>query len=338
MNPFFQIVIIAYLFFAVPVLLGVFEAAVFRKEKKCVSEIISNGYLIMFAMFWAAATLCVRQGQELSVLARVWCIIAVVSSLAGLILGRKILENMLAECRMFWQSKKYLLLFMALISVVVSIGFTKPSVGDITVLLVDTSVKTNSIYGANPYSGDVTGMIESTHAASPIEMLYAVGIQLTGADTQIVIYDILPVILLIVFFLTVWRVSASFFEQKEQRVWFEMITIIIYWMTTYMEGRRLVTGIFLNSWNGLTLLSCIIMPLAFSMLIQWMKQAEAGVKNIPAKLEKGVWMVVLILAAQLTNNKGGFYILLMLFLSAAVIVVKGGYTYVIKTGCFKKRI
>ena len=34
MNAFFKIVIIAYLFFVVPVLLGVFEAAIFEKKER----------------------------------------------------------------------------------------------------------------------------------------------------------------------------------------------------------------------------------------------------------------------------------------------------------------
>lgn len=338
MNLFFQIVIIAYLFFAVPVLMGILEASVFRKEEKCISEIITNGYLMMFALFWAVTVFFLRQGQTLSVLTRVWCIIAVVTSLTSLLVGRKLLKKMLNECRVFWQSKKYFLLIVTIISVVFSVGFTRPSTEDITVLIVDTAVETDSMYCVNPYSGYETGIIDDSRATSPLEMLYATGVQFAGADTKVVIYYILPVILLTFFFLAIWRVSGSFFEREEQRIGFEVVVIAIYWMTTYMKGRTLATGIFLNSWNGLTMLGCIVLPLAFSMMIQWMQQAEDGIRNIPAKLEKSVLAVVLVLTAQLTDSKGGFYIVLMLFLAVAVMIVKGGYIYGIKTGRFKKRI
>lgn len=338
MNPFFQITIVAYLFFAVPVLLGVLEAAIFQKEEKGISEIITNGYLIMLAMFWIIATIFIWQGRQLSVLTKGWCVVTTVSSLVGLIVGWKKLKSILIECKEFWQGRQYFLLLVTVLSLLVSIGFTRPATEDITALIVDTSVKTDSMYLVNPYSGYETGMVEESYATSPLEMLYAIGVQITGADTQMIIYYVLPVILLIFFFLTIWRVSGSLVEQEEQRVWFEVVAIILYWMTAFDKERALVTGIFLNCWNGLTILSCIILPLAFSLMVKWMQQAEHGIKNIPAKFEKSVLTIMLILAAQLINNKGGFYILLMLFLTIAVIIVKGGYTYVIKTGRFKKRI
>ena len=292
----------------------------------------------MFALFLVIAATFTLQGKELSALTRVWCIVTLVSSVTALVVGRKTIKNMLAECRVFWQKKNYLLVLVTVISVVISIGFTRPATEDITVLIVDAAIETDSMYLVNPYSGYETGMIERSQALSPIEMLYATGVQLTQADTQMVIYYMLPVTLLIFFFLAIWRVSGTFFEQIEQRIWFEVVVIAIYWMTAYMKDRTLLTGIFLNSWNGITILSCIIFPLAFSMMIQWMRQAEHGIKKFSTKLEIVLLSMILVLAAQLTNNKGGFYILLMLFLTIAVIVVKGGYPYVIKTGRIKKRI
>lgn len=338
MNLFFQILIIAYLFFAVPVLLGLLEAAIFRKEEKSASEVVTNGYLIMLAMFMPIAVVFVKQEQALSALAKVWCIAVVLGSLAGLVFGFKILKKILKECKQFWQGKKVILLFVSVVSIVISLCFTKPATEDITALIVKTAVEYDSMYLVNPYSGYITGTMSKSQMSSPIEMFYAADIQLAGADSKSVLYYVIPIALLGIFFLTIWRVSGALFKQEEQRIWFEGIVTAFYWMTTYMEGHSLVTGIFLNAWNGLTILSCMILPLAFSLMLQWMQQAENGIKAIPLKMEKCIMMAVLILAAQLTNDKGGFYIVLMLFLAAAVITLKGGYTYVIKTGCFKKRI
>ena len=338
MNPFFQTVIIAYLFFVVPVLLGALEAAISRREEKSVAEIITNGYLIMLALFWGIAVLFIQKEQALSALTKVWCSIAVVGSLSGLIVGRRVLKNMLAECKQFWQGRKYLLVFAAALSIVVSIVLTRPSSEDITVLIVDTAIETDSMYLVNPYSGYETGIVDKNHANAPIEMLYATAVQLTGGEAQMIVYYILPIVLISFFFLVIWRIACTLFEQEEQQIGFEMVVIILYWMTTYMKNRTLVTGIFLNSWNGLTMLSCIILPLAFSVMMKWLQQAEQGIKQIPAKVEKCVLIAILFFAAQLTNSKGGFYIVLMLFLSVAVMIVKGGYAYGIKTGRFKKCI
>lgn len=338
MNPFFQTIIIAYLFFVVPILMGSVETAVFSKEKKSVSEIVTNGYLVMFAMFFSLAVILIQKEQPLSALSRSWGMVVVVITLMGIIIGQKVLKQIVLECRKFWQKGKGILLLVVVVSIVGSVGFVKPSIEDATVLIVETSIETDSMYLVNPYSGYETGVLDSSGAYSPLEMLYATGIQFVSADSQLVIYYILPVIQLVMFFVTVWRMSGILLEQEEQRIWFEVVMIAIYWMTTYMKKQGLVTGIFLNSWNGLTVLSCIILPLAFTMLIKWIQQAEYGIKSIPAKLEKCVLTIMLIFAAQLTNNNGGFYIFLMLFLAIAVVVVKGGYAYGIKTGRFKKCI
>lgn len=337
MNLFFQIVITAYLFFLVPVFMGAFEAAVFRKKKR-VSEIVTNGYVIMFALFCILAVVFVRQEYALSMLARVWIIVTAISSLLALLAGRKVLKEMLTECKIFLQSGKKCILLVAMVSIFASIGFTKPSTDDITALIVASSVQTDGMYLVNPYSGEMSGILDASKASSPIEMLYAVGTMLAGADSQMFIYYMLPVALLSLFFFAMWRVASTFFEKEEQRLRFVGVITVIYWMTTYMNGRTLMTGIFLNSWNGVTLLGCIILPLVFSWVLELMHQAENGIKNIPAKLEKCVLAAVWILAAQLTNSKGGFYVMLMLFLCVAVIIVKGGYTYGVKTGRFKKCI
>ena len=338
MNLFFQILIIAYLFFIVPILMGSVEAVIFAKEKKSVSEIITNGYLIMFAVFFCLAVILVQKEQPLSVLSKSWGMLVVVITLMGIVIGRKVLKQLLSECKEFWQKEKRLLLLVVVASIVGSVAFTKPSIEDITVLIVDVSLETDSMYLVNPYSGYQAGVLDNNGARSPLEMFYATGIQLAGADSQLVIYYFLPVIQLIMFFLTVWRMSGILLEQEKQRIGFEVVITAIYWMTTYMKKQGLVTGIFLNSWNGLTILSSIILPLAFAMVVKWIQEAEKNIKKILINGDNCVLAMGLIGASQLTNNKGAFYVILMLFLGIAVTIVKGGYAYGIKTGRFKKCI
>lgn len=352
MNPIFQVVIIAYLFLLIPFLTGVLEAGIFRKEKKCASEIFANGYLIMLAIFYVFAEVFVQTKQPLSVLAKVWlAVTGVIFVLAG-VFGRKVIKTLLTEFVEFWKGTggaeknsadrcvrgKYFMLAVLIVSVIVSIGFTKPDASDATVEIVRISVETDSMYLYDAYSGYQTGYIDAEGMSSPIEMLYAVGTVLSGMDGGRFVYYLLPICLLLLFFSAMWRVGSTLFEKEEQRVWFELITILLYWMTTYAGGRSIVMGVFLNCWNGLTLLSCILLPLAFSFCLSWMKRAEAGLKIMPAKLEKLLFAVVLVLAGQLAYSKGGFYIGLMLFLCIAVILVKGGYAHGITSGRFKKCI
>ena len=339
MNLIFQIVIVAYLFFGVPISMGVLETVIFSKEKKTVSEIVTNGYLIMLAAFWIVAVVLIRQEQSLLVLSKVWLIVGGISFLFAGIVGRKPLRRMVVESVQFAKSGKSILFALIVVSIMVSILFTRPAIEDNTVLIVEAALKTdNMLYSVNPYSGYQTGMLDLNQVWSPLELLYAVGVILTGVDGQVFVYSMLPVVLLIVFFVSVWRMSSTLFEKEKDRIWFACIVPILYWMTVYMKSRTLITGIFLNSWNGLTLLSCIIVPLMFSMMMKIMQQVENGLKNISSKLEICVMVMVATIAAQLTNNKGAFYIMLMLLLFIGVILVKGGYAYGIKTGRFKKCI
>lgn len=338
MNLIFVIAIVAYLYFVVPVLVGVLEAGIFRKEKKCVSEILTNGYLITLGIFCVIAVVLIQQRQSLLVMSKVWMVVIGVLSILAFVLGRNVIKNILEESKLFWKSGKKFMLIMMFISMVVSVTCTKPSVEDITVLIVDTAVETDTMYLVNPYSGYGIGTLDTEHAISPIEMFYALSVMLTGADSQVVIYYLIPIMQLIVFFLVMWRMACGLFKKEEQRVWFEIVTTAIYWMTVCVKDHTLLTGIFVNSWNGLTVLSCIILPLALSMIIKWMQQAENGMNCITARLEKCVLAMALVLAGQLTHSKGGFYVMLMLFLCAAVMIVRGGDTYGIKARSFKKRI
>lgn len=344
MNLIFQIGTTAYLFLLVPFLLGVLEAVIFRKEKKGLSEIFTNGYLLMLALFFVLARVLIKMQKALSVLAKVWLFTVLLLSVLTLFLGKKRLAELLLEGKTFWSKKtaggisQYGMLTVLLISVLVSIGFTKPDVSDATVSIVRISTETDSMYLYDAYSGYLAGAAEEVCVGSPIEMLYAVGVLLSGMDAAGLVYIVLPVSLLLFFFLGLWRMGKGFFTEKLHRIWFELIAVLFYWMPVFMQGRSLVMGIFLNSWNGLTLLSCVILPLMFSCCLAWMKEAERGIRKIPAKAEKLFTAVVLVFAGQLADSRGGFFVLWMLLLSLAVIFGKGGVSYGVASGRFKKRI
>ena len=192
------------------------------------------------------------------------------------------------------------------------------------------------MYEYNEYTGYLDEYAIEGHAFSPIEMLYASFIKLTGVESALFLYYIVPVFLIGIFFAGIWRLGSVLLKQNDQISWFMFVVTVIFWMTTYLEGQSVVTGIFLNSWNGLTWLSCFIMPMAFSSSIEVMNQAVQG--KIENKWYRIIMAVVLILAAQLTNSKGGFYVLLMWCLTVIVVLVRKGYDYGIAFGCFKKRV
>lgn len=348
MDLIFQILIIIYLFFGVPFHLGIIGARIFHKSHKSMSELMTNGYLIMLAAFCVVAVSGIHLEWSLTRLTEVWVTLLLAGSVVANILCLKQTQAFIMDMLEFWECKrkkkndrtKVRYRFMALLAVVtlIAITFTRPSVEDATLEIVNTSIATDSMYVYDEYTGYISEYAGEGHVFSPIEMLYASAACLTGIPSAFMLYYLIPICFLFFFYMVLWRVGMQLFKTDKQIMGFEIIAIIIYWMTTYLEGQSVVTGIFLNSWNGLTLLSCCIMPVTFSVCMAWIREATEGTGKLEHKVQKICMAVTLLLAGQVTNDKGGFYIALMLFLMAAVIIARKGYDYVITSGRFKKRV
>ena len=144
------------------------------------------------------------------------------------------------------------------------------------------------------------------------------------------------IVLVLFILLATWRLGMALYEEKKKRVVFVLFTAAIYLLNTFLGGQSEVNHIFADKPDGLTWLSCVVMPIVLAHCLEWMRPATIG--KVPQKLRRICEMAVLLVAGQLLNEKGGFYIALMLFVTVAVICVRKGYDYVITSGSFKKRI
>ena len=336
MNLIMQTIIITYLFLLVPFHFGILWTGIFSKRQKKISEVFTNGYLLMMAVFWCIAVVSIQKGSALSELARVWLIVSMLVSVAANIFFYKKIQLFVKDMITFWKNGQSRMVGLLVVFLVCSVFFTRPSILDETLEIVQTAVATDTMYQYDVYTGSVSEEAAAGHMFAPIEMLYAAADKLTGMEPYVMLYYMVPVGLLCFFYCAIWRIGNQLIKKKENLVFFVGIVTAIYWMTTYLTGQSVLTGIFLNSWNGLTLLSCCIMPIAFGELAEWMAESEKG--KIGYKIEKICTAAVLLLAGQLTDEKGGFYIGLMLLISTAVMIVRKGDDYGITSGRFKKRV
>jgi len=297
--------------------------------KRSVAERITDGYLLMMAVFFLAAVPAIQWKWTLSKLAWIWILLVGI-----LLLTMASVYKAYRELPKQAVHKGVLVIMLA--SIICSIGFTRPYAQDATLEIVNTAVATDSMYQYNEYTGYLDEHAIDGHAFSPIEMLYASLIKLSGMESAVILYYVVPFILIIVFFAGLWRLGNVLLKDDRQVAGFVAFATVIFWMTTYLQDQSVITGIFLNSWNGLTWLSCFVMPVALANCLEFMNQAMEG--NADRILYKAVMAVVLVLAAQLTDSKGGFYVVLMLFLTVAVILVRKGYDYGITSSRFKKRV
>ena len=345
MNLIIQWIIIAYLFLIVPFHMGILEAVFFSKSRRKISEIFTNGYLLMFACFWIISVAAVQLNWSLSKLTMGWTGFLIIVSVAANLFGRKQMKVFICDILEFWGFKRpktkqikgrYKLLFGLIFLIAGSICFTRPDSEDLTWEIVHTAVETDTLYAYDEYTGERLEAVPLKHAYAPIEMLYAASVHLTGISDTVLLYYQMPVYLICFFYMALWKLGTQFFAKTDHIESFMWIAAGLYLMTTYLEGQSVVTGIFLNSWNGLTLLSCCVMPAILSCCIAWIKGVFEKQKNMPDKLEVIYRMVILVLAGQLTNEKGSFYIILMFGIMLAVIIAGKGYRYGVTTGRFKK--
>lgn len=143
-------------------------------------------------------------------------------------------------------------------------------------------------------------------------------------------------LLILLVLLATWRLGMALYEEKKRRVVFVLFVAAIYLMNVFFGGQSEVNQIFAEQPNGLTWLSCVVMPMVLAHCLEWMKAVQAG--KVSHKMRRICEAVILLFAGQLLDKKGGFYIALMWLLTVAVILVRKGYDYVITTGSFKKRV
>lgn len=340
MHLIVQLITIVYLFLLLPFFFGILEACLFRKKKTGISELLTTGYLLMMAVFWCISVVAVQKSLTLTELAYSWLGIAILVTAAALLCGRKRVADFFAVVCGFLKDKTKKLAFLGIlfVSVVVSVCFTRPHYEEMTLEIVTLAVDTDEMYRYDPYTGAYVEQVPAEHAVSPLEMLYAAGVRIAGGEAVVILYYLLPVCLLFYFYTGIWHVGKQLLGKTEYVKAFVLITVGIYWMTTYRMDQSVVTGIFLNSWNGLTWLSCFVMPAAFTFCISRTEKSDMAELLTMSLPEAFFQAVILLLAGQLTNEKGGFYIALMFALTLFVIVGRKGYQYVITSCRFEKRI
>jgi len=143
-------------------------------------------------------------------------------------------------------------------------------------------------------------------------------------------------VLVLLILLAAWRLGVALFGEKKKIAVFVLFTAVIYLMNTFLGGQSEVNRIFAEQPEGLTWLSCVVMPMTLAHCLEWMNAASAG--KVPHKLRRICEIAILLVAGQWFDEKGGFYIALMLLLTIAVVVVRKGYDYVVTSGSFKKRV
>jgi uncharacterized membrane protein len=221
---------------------------------------------------------------------------------------------------------------VSILLIVFSIVFLKPIADDVVEHAL-TAVNTNTMYIYHPYTGEAHPEQLADQRLAPLAMLYAVASWASRLPAAMVIKVMAPVFLLPLFGSAVWQMGRQLFAKQEERIpVFFFLVLLISSYPVYSAVDYLEAAIWTNSWNGSTLLNCVILP--YLVIYGWAQssvKAEAGAKaqGSRRRIERLLFWVISALGAQLTYVRGAYYVTLIAALWLIIEAGRKGYCYAI---------
>jgi hypothetical protein len=223
--------------------------------------------------------------------------------------------------------------FVSVLLIVLSILFLKPIADDVVEHAL-TAVNTNTIFIYHPYTGEAHPEQLTDERRAPLAMLYAVASWAGKLPAATVVKVASPVFLLLLFCAAVWQMGRRLFVKQEKRIpVFFFLVLLVSSYPVYSAVDYLEAAIWTNSWNGSTLLNCVILP--YLVIYGWGQPGAQGSAKAEEKqrlirrIGGLLFWVVSALTAQLTYVRGAYYVTLIAGLWLIIKAGRKGYGYAI---------
>ncbi|MDD6157417.1 MAG: DUF6077 domain-containing protein [Lachnospiraceae bacterium] len=325
MNIWLQILITIYSLGIMPFLVGMMWTR--RGALLGLAETYVMGYISIWALFYLFAVPMIVMELPLSTLTGCWrgIMVAVpVLWLLQFLIRRNTflrqLQHYRSNMERIRQFFSYVIILAALFTLI-SIGFIMPSPEDDVPETVAITIDTNRMYRQQPYTKLAYSEPELKQY-SPIEMFYAVNVDVSGMEVPIFVHSFLPIFLLAFFYASTWEISGVLFRGKpEERGLFVVFAMILY--TVSIGADRAVSfSVFQNIWNGATMLCCCILPLVVAFGFEIIDSIQQKKK---LDYEMIVMVILTIVAAQLMLAKGAVLSVLSLICCVGIYVIRKGW-------------
>jgi hypothetical protein len=341
MTGILGVLVTAYLLGVTPLLLGLLWNCIFREERQELSDAYVKGYFLMFAAFWCAAEVCILRGRWLSTLGKYWILGITVVNVVSLAISVRTFPNYLRRMRSAMKKIKWMkaAVLVSILLIVFSILFLKPIADDVVEHAL-TAVNTNTIFIYHPYTGEAHPEQLADQRLAPLAMLYAVVSWAGRLPAATVIKVASPVFLLLFFCSAVWQMGRRLFAKQEARIpVFFFLVLLVSSYPVYSAVDYLEAAIWTNSWNGSTLLNCVILP--YLVIYGWAPGSSVkagGSAKAPGSAKANgrrrriaglLFWVISALAAQLTYVRGAYYVTLIAALWLIIKAGRKGYGYAI---------
>lgn len=141
--------------------------------------------------------------------------------------------------------------------------------GDMTVETVGSFLETDAAYDVNPITGAAyQGGIPMRLKVLCLPTLYGVLSRLTGIQPEYLVWQIIPVFMLLFAYAAYGSLAGSLFpEEREKKLLFLVIVAILIWIGSYRYGMD-GFGLLYSGWRGVTLRNMILIPYALSLCLR----------------------------------------------------------------------
>lgn len=325
MNIWLQILITIYSLGIMPFLVGMMWTR--REALLGLAKTYVMGYISIWALFYLFAVPMIVMELPLSALTGCWrgIMVAVpVLWLLQFLIRRNTFLRQLQHYRSNMERIRQLfsyVIILAALFTLISIGFIMPSPEDDVPETVAITIDTNRMYRQQPYTKLAYSEPELKQY-SPIEMFYAVNVDVSGMEVPIFVHSFLPIFLLAFFYASTWEIGGVVFRGKpEERGLFVVFAMILY--TVSIGADRAVSfSVFQNIWNGATMLCCCILPLVVASGFEIIDSIQQKKR---LDYEMIVMVILTIVAAQLMLARGAVLSVLSLICCVGIYVIRKGW-------------
>lgn len=317
MQLLIGILLIAYVMGILPILLGIAWNRVFRVQRYGIADVYAKGYLLLFAGFAIEAILFIRMGKNLPFFTKHWMLTALIVGIVSLTLGvRKFPEFFRGLKKAFREvvSHRVGVVFLALAVglLIFSVMFVKP-LPDASVEYAIAAVDSDHMYYYHPYTMASHGEFEAGKRIAPVEMFFATLAVQTKLSPATIMKIIAPIFLIPLFYAVCWEIGRKLYRnegegQCRKVCYFTLAAMALVTIPIYSGNEYLGFAVYRNSWNGLTLLNCVVLPYTIVWcfgILQHIKAHKVAAQDI-------ILLPVLAAAAQLMQARGAIYVAVMI--------------------------
>lgn len=307
----------------VPFVCGMIPSSLMQEEHKSILGIYVSGWFVIFALFEITAVPCIILKARFTTLCYIFAVVLLLFMVLSCFKIRMLpalVKNAVAGYKELPKAAKvgWIIVMAALAVQMVFMVFSEYIDGDDAYYLVVSldSIKYDTMYLRNPYTGYPYGGVDIRHALSPVPLFIAFLSKVTGVHSTIIAHSVLGPAFIGLMYGIYTLLGRKLF--KDNRKWSSVFVLFV--MAFYVCGHVSLytaeTFAYTRTWQGKSMLANLVIPtLYLSILFLYEKCAGWG---------EWIFLFTLTVAAVFTTSVAVIFVPIMLFIAAILLYLHKG--------------